>query len=104
MREAVNQFGNKYIQQIKPLTLEHTINLYRLIHYIFGTKEPLCEDISVAVRFQCMKEELPSGELNPGEDDVEGLKHLMTEILGRQDRVLQDRALMTALVTGENRF
>ena len=33
---------------------------------------------------------LPGGELNPGEDEVEGLKHLMTEILGHQDGVLQD--------------
>uniref|UniRef100_H0XZ25 Cleavage and polyadenylation specificity factor subunit 5 n=1 Tax=Otolemur garnettii TaxID=30611 RepID=H0XZ25_OTOGA len=33
---------------------------------------------------------LPGGELNPGEDEVEGLKHLMTEILGGQDGVLQD--------------
>nr|XP_045001981.1 cleavage and polyadenylation specificity factor subunit 5-like [Jaculus jaculus] len=33
---------------------------------------------------------LPGGELNPGEDEVEGLKRLMTEILGRQDGVLQD--------------
>ncbi|KAB0392668.1 hypothetical protein E2I00_006295, partial [Balaenoptera physalus] len=56
---GVNQFGNKYIQQTKPLTLERTINL-------------------------------PGGELNPGEDEVEGLKRLMTEILGRQDGVLQD--------------
>ncbi|ETE59204.1 Cleavage and polyadenylation specificity factor subunit 5, partial [Ophiophagus hannah] len=45
---GVNQFGNKYIQQSKPLTLERTINL-------------------------------PGGELNPGEDEVEGLKRLMTE-------------------------
>ncbi|CAD7678250.1 unnamed protein product [Nyctereutes procyonoides] len=33
---------------------------------------------------------LPGGELNPGEDEVEGLKRLMTETLGRQDGVLQD--------------
>uniref|UniRef100_A0A3B3ZET7 Cleavage and polyadenylation specificity factor subunit 5 n=1 Tax=Periophthalmus magnuspinnatus TaxID=409849 RepID=A0A3B3ZET7_9GOBI len=33
---------------------------------------------------------LPGGELNPGEDEVEGLKRLMTEILGRQDGVKQD--------------
>ncbi|MGH0166668.1 UNVERIFIED_CONTAM: hypothetical protein FKN15_066872 [Acipenser sinensis] len=33
---------------------------------------------------------LPGGELNPGEDEVEGLKRLMTEILGRQDGVQQD--------------
>nr|XP_045056157.2 cleavage and polyadenylation specificity factor subunit 5-like [Desmodus rotundus] len=33
---------------------------------------------------------LPGGELNPGEDEVEGLKCLMTEILGCQDGVLQD--------------
>ena len=28
---------------------------------------------------------LPGGELNPGEDDVEGLQRLMTETLGRTD-------------------
>lgn len=33
---------------------------------------------------------LPGGELNMGEDEVEGLKRLMTEILGRQDGVKQD--------------
>uniref|UniRef100_A0ABK0KX28 Cleavage and polyadenylation specificity factor subunit 5 n=1 Tax=Rattus norvegicus TaxID=10116 RepID=A0ABK0KX28_RAT len=123
---GVNQFGNKYIQQTKPLTLERTINLYPLTNYTFGTKEPLYEkDSSVAARFQRMREEfdkigmrrtvegvlivhehrlphvlllqlgttffkLPGGELNPGEDEVEGLKRLMTEILGRQDGVLQD--------------
>ncbi|NXD72825.1 CPSF5 factor, partial [Eolophus roseicapillus] len=113
---GVNQFGNKYIQQTKPLTLERTINLYPLINCIFGTKEPLYEkDSSVAARFQRMREEfdkigmrrtvegvlivhehrlphvlllqlgttffkLPGGELNPGEDEVEGLKRLMTEV------------------------
>uniref|UniRef100_A0A670IPH3 Cleavage and polyadenylation specificity factor subunit 5 n=2 Tax=Episquamata TaxID=1329912 RepID=A0A670IPH3_PODMU len=123
---GVNQFGNKYIQQSKPLTLERTINLYPLTNYTFGTKEPLYEkDSSVAARFQRMREEfdkigmrrtvegvlivhehrlphvlllqlgttffkLPGGELNPGEDEVEGLKRLMTEILGRQDGVQQD--------------
>ncbi|XP_052023073.1 cleavage and polyadenylation specificity factor subunit 5 isoform X2 [Apodemus sylvaticus] len=112
---GVNQFGNKYIQQTKPLTLERTINLYPLTNYTFGTKEPLYEkDSSVAARFQRMREEfdkigmrrtvegvlivhehrlphvlllqlgttffkLPGGELNPGEDEVEGLKRLMTE-------------------------
>ncbi|MBZ3889982.1 Cleavage and polyadenylation specificity factor subunit 5 [Sciurus carolinensis] len=112
---GVTQFGNKYIQQTKPLTLERTINLYPLTNYTFGTKEPLYEkDSSVAARFQRMREEfdkigmrrtvegvlivmshrlphvlllqlgttffkLPGGELNPGEDEVEGLKRLMTE-------------------------
>ncbi|XP_017777020.1 PREDICTED: cleavage and polyadenylation specificity factor subunit 5 [Nicrophorus vespilloides] len=33
---------------------------------------------------------LPGGELNPGEDEVEGLKRLMTETLGRQDGVKQE--------------
>ncbi|KHN82537.1 Cleavage and polyadenylation specificity factor subunit 5 [Toxocara canis] len=28
---------------------------------------------------------LPGGELNPGEDEIEGLKRLLTETLGRQD-------------------
>ena len=33
---------------------------------------------------------LPGGELNPGEDEVERLQCLMTEISGRQGGVLQD--------------
>ncbi|XP_038068188.1 cleavage and polyadenylation specificity factor subunit 5-like [Patiria miniata] len=33
---------------------------------------------------------LPGGELNAGEDEVEGLKRLMTEILGRQDGIQQE--------------
>uniref|UniRef100_A0AAY5K4R7 Cleavage and polyadenylation specificity factor subunit 5 n=1 Tax=Esox lucius TaxID=8010 RepID=A0AAY5K4R7_ESOLU len=33
---------------------------------------------------------LPGGELSSGEDEVDGLKRLMTEILGRQDGVKQD--------------
>ncbi|XP_065160237.1 cleavage and polyadenylation specificity factor subunit 5 [Atheta coriaria] len=33
---------------------------------------------------------LPGGELNPGEDEVEGLKRLLTETLGRQDGVKQE--------------
>ncbi|CAL4067537.1 unnamed protein product, partial [Meganyctiphanes norvegica] len=33
---------------------------------------------------------LPGGELNPGEDEVEGLKRLLTETLGRQDGIKQD--------------
>ncbi|XP_053431567.1 cleavage and polyadenylation specificity factor subunit 5-like [Nycticebus coucang] len=120
---GVNQFGNKYMQQTKPLTLDRTINLYPLTNYTFGTKEPLYEkDSSAAARFQRMREEfdkigmrrtvegvlivhehrlphvlllqlgttffkLPGGELNPAEDEVEGLKCLMT------DGVLQDRVI-----------
>ncbi|KAK2112541.1 Nudix hydrolase 21, chloroplastic [Saguinus oedipus] len=54
---GVTQFGNKYIQQTKPLTLERTINLYPLTNYTFGTKEPLYEkESSVAARFQRMRE------------------------------------------------
>ncbi|XP_025830469.1 cleavage and polyadenylation specificity factor subunit 5 [Agrilus planipennis] len=33
---------------------------------------------------------LPGGELNTGEDEVEGLKRLLTETLGRQDGVKQE--------------
>ncbi|XP_017101420.1 cleavage and polyadenylation specificity factor subunit 5 isoform X2 [Drosophila bipectinata] len=33
---------------------------------------------------------LPGGELNAGEDEVDGLKRLLTETLGRQDGVKQD--------------
>ncbi|KAF4018007.1 hypothetical protein G4228_009501 [Cervus hanglu yarkandensis] len=123
---GVTQFSNKYIQQAKPLTLERTINLYPLIHSLFGTKEPLYEKASsVAARFQHMRKEfdkigmrravepvliihehglphvlllqlgttffkLPGGGLNPGEDEVEGLQRLMTEISGHQGGVLQD--------------
>ena len=47
---------------------------------------------------------LPGGELNPREDKVEGLKRLMTEILGHQDRVLKTGSLMSALVTGADQF
>jgi hypothetical protein len=55
---GVNQFGNKHIQQTKPLTLERTINLYPLTNHTLDTKEPLCEkDSSVAARFQRMREE-----------------------------------------------
>ena len=43
---------------------------------------------------------LPGGELNPGEDEVEELKCLMTRIPGYQNVVLQVGSLMTALVTG----
>uniref|UniRef100_A0A8C6DYM1 Cleavage and polyadenylation specificity factor subunit 5 n=1 Tax=Moschus moschiferus TaxID=68415 RepID=A0A8C6DYM1_MOSMO len=112
---GVTQFGNKYVQQTKPLTLERTINLYLLTNSLFGTKEPLYEkDSSVAARFQRMRRavelvlivhdhglphvlllqlgtafcKLPGGELNPGEDEVEELKRLKTEISG--DGVLQD--------------
>ena len=33
---------------------------------------------------------LPGSEPDPGEDEVEGLKRLMTEIQGRQNGVLKD--------------
>jgi len=33
---------------------------------------------------------LPGGELNPGEDEVEGLRRLMTETLGRSDGTATD--------------
>lgn len=33
---------------------------------------------------------LPGGELNTGEDEIEGLKRLLSETLGRQDGVRQD--------------
>uniref|UniRef100_A0A8C8YSK7 Uncharacterized protein n=1 Tax=Prolemur simus TaxID=1328070 RepID=A0A8C8YSK7_PROSS len=56
--QGVSQFDNKYIKQIKPLTLECTINLHPLTSYTFGTKEPLYEkDSSVVAIFQCMREE-----------------------------------------------
>uniref|UniRef100_A0A4X2KSR0 Uncharacterized protein n=1 Tax=Vombatus ursinus TaxID=29139 RepID=A0A4X2KSR0_VOMUR len=54
---GVNQFGKKYIQRTKPLTPEHTINLYPLTKGAFGTKEPLYEkDSSAAAQFQWMRE------------------------------------------------
>ncbi|KAF3822580.1 hypothetical protein GH733_007954 [Mirounga leonina] len=56
--QGVNQFGNKYIQQTNPHTLEQTINLYALTTYTFRYKESFYEkDSSVAARFQCMREE-----------------------------------------------
>uniref|UniRef100_A0A8C0A9E4 Cleavage and polyadenylation specificity factor subunit 5 n=1 Tax=Bos mutus grunniens TaxID=30521 RepID=A0A8C0A9E4_BOSMU len=90
-------------------SLPRTIYLYPLTNSLFGTKEPLCEDSSVAARFQRMRKEfdkigvrravetvfivhehgLPH-LINPGEDEVEGLKRLITEISGGQDAVLQD--------------
>ena len=42
---------------------------------------------------------LPGSELNPGEDEVEGLKRLMTEIQGRQNGVLKDWVIDDALGT-----
>ena len=33
---------------------------------------------------------LPGGELNPGENEITGLKRLMTEILGHQDKMSQN--------------
>lgn len=33
---------------------------------------------------------LPGGELNPGEDEVEGLKRLLSETFGRKDGIKQD--------------
>merc|ERR1719300_2144124 len=103
------------------LTLNRQVNLYPLLNYTFGTKDPLFEkDPSVPARFQRMRDEfdkigmrrsvegvllvhehglphvlllqlgttffkLPGGELNPGEDDVEGLQRLMTDTLGGKD-------------------
>ncbi|ODN05735.1 Cleavage and polyadenylation specificity factor subunit 5 [Orchesella cincta] len=90
--------------------LNRTIHLYPLSNYTFGTKDPLYErDPSVPARFQRMRDEFekigmrrsvegvllvhehgPGGELNPGEDEIDGLKRLMTETLGRQDGVAQE--------------
>uniref|UniRef100_A0A8C0DCZ4 Uncharacterized protein n=1 Tax=Balaenoptera musculus TaxID=9771 RepID=A0A8C0DCZ4_BALMU len=56
---GVNQVSNKYIQQTKPLTLEHTINLYPLTNYILVQKKLKKKKYSsVAARFQRMREEL----------------------------------------------
>ncbi|OXB57892.1 hypothetical protein ASZ78_009498 [Callipepla squamata] len=107
---GVNQFGNKYIQQTKPLTLERTINLYPLTNYTFGTKEPLYEkDSSVAARFQRMREEFDKIGMRRTVEGVlivheHRLPHVLllqlgttffklsptTQILGRQDGVQQD--------------
>lgn len=70
--QGVNQFGNKYIQQTKPLTLEHTIYLYSLTNYPFGMKVPLNEkDSSVAANFLCMREEF----------DKIGLRKIIKQVL-----------------------
>lgn len=37
-------------------------------------------------------------------NEAEGLKPLMTEVLGRQDAALQDWVMMTALVTSRGKF
>jgi cleavage and polyadenylation specificity factor subunit 5 len=42
---------------------------------------------------------LPGSELDTGEDEVEGLKRLMTEIQGRQNGVLKDWVIDDALGT-----
>lgn len=47
---------------------------------------------------------LPGGELHPIEDEVEGLKHLVTEILGHQDGVLQDRVIDKSIELDETTF
>ncbi|KAK2173535.1 hypothetical protein NP493_868g01008 [Ridgeia piscesae] len=90
---------------------------YPLTNYTFGTKEALFEkDSSVTSRFNRMREEFdkngmrrsvegvlivheawlatcatsaagPGGELNANEDQVDGLKRLLSEMLGRSDQV-----------------
>ena len=40
---GINQVGNQYIQQSKPLTLERKINLYPLTNYPFRMRAPLRE-------------------------------------------------------------
>ncbi|CAB1323249.1 unnamed protein product [Coregonus sp. 'balchen'] len=115
-RRGLNQIEMSPLS--KPLTLERTINLYPLTNYTFGTKEPLYEkDSSVGARFERMREEFekigirravegvlivhehrlphvlllhPGGELNAGEDEVEGLKRLMTEDGVKQDWEIDD--------------
>ncbi|XP_029345779.1 cleavage and polyadenylation specificity factor subunit 5-like [Acyrthosiphon pisum] len=77
-------------------SLNSNINLYPLSNYKFGKKEHLFEkDPSVSARFQRMREEFkeivrPGGQLNPAEDEVEGLKRLLTETLGTQNGVQTD--------------
>uniref|UniRef100_A0A8W4FJX4 Cleavage and polyadenylation specificity factor subunit 5 n=1 Tax=Sus scrofa TaxID=9823 RepID=A0A8W4FJX4_PIG len=112
---GVNQYGNKYMQQTKRLTLERTINLYPLTNYTFGTKEPLYKDSSVATRFQHMREEFDKIGMRRTVEGVlivheHQLPHVLLlqlettffklpggelntredEILGCQDGVLQD--------------
>ena len=43
---------------------------------------------------------LPGGEINPGTDDIEGPKSLMTEIPVGQMEPHKTASLMTTLVTG----
>ncbi|EPY77130.1 hypothetical protein CB1_001315006 [Camelus ferus] len=112
---GVNQFGNKYIQQTKPLTLERTINLYPLTNYTFGTKEPLYEkDSSVAARFQRMREEFDKIGMRRTVEGVlivheHRLPHVLLLQLGTTFFKLywvvkmescKTGSLMTALVTG----
>ena len=84
---GVTQFGNKYIQQTKPLTLERTIYLYPLTNSLFGTKEPLCEDSSVAARFQRMRKEFDKIGVRRAVETVfivheHGLPHVLLLQLG----------------------
>uniref|UniRef100_A0A2K5E1Y5 Cleavage and polyadenylation specificity factor subunit 5 n=1 Tax=Aotus nancymaae TaxID=37293 RepID=A0A2K5E1Y5_AOTNA len=106
-RWGVTQFSNKYIQQTKPLTLECTINLSVAARFQRMREEfdkigmrRTVEGVLIILEHRLPRVlllqlgttffKLPGGELNPGEDEVEGLKRLMTEILGRQNGVLQD--------------
>ncbi|CAB4054996.1 NUDT21 [Lepeophtheirus salmonis] len=74
------------------LTLNRSVNLFPLTNYTFGTKDPLFEkDPSVPARFQRMRDDFEKmgmrrrGELKLGEDEVQGLKRIMTDTLGRPE-------------------
>ncbi|OCT82271.1 hypothetical protein XELAEV_18024791mg [Xenopus laevis] len=87
---GVNQFGNKYIQQTKPLTLERTINL---CYEPEDHSNCACANTALTCRRLAIQKtelkelkgtvklKMPGGELNSGEDEVEVLKRLMTEDL-----------------------
>eukprot|EP00795_Rhopilema_esculentum_P001823 gene1823-16313_t len=91
--------------------VEKTINLYPLSNYTFGTKESLYEKDREEYAKSGMRRtvegvlivhehglphvlllqlgttffKLPGGEITPGEDEIEGLKRAMAEILGRAE-------------------
>ncbi|UYV76127.1 NUDT21 [Cordylochernes scorpioides] len=71
MREEYNKFGMR--RSVEGVLLVHEHGLPHVLLLQLGT-----------TFFK-----LPGGELNVGEDDVEGLKRLLTEILGRVDGLQQ---------------
>uniref|UniRef100_A0A8C7BPD3 Uncharacterized protein n=1 Tax=Neovison vison TaxID=452646 RepID=A0A8C7BPD3_NEOVI len=78
--KGVNNFGNKYIQLIKHLTLGCIINLHFLTNYNFGIKNSLYGDSAVSARFHCTSEEFYKiGKRRV----IEGVLIVLPHLLGR---------------------